>query len=222
MGNKHKIKIVIADDHEFYLDGLKGFFTGNDIYEIVGEAFNGEELVRIASRLKPHIVLTDLKMPLKSGAKAISELIKINPEVKCIVLTSYENDLSIIEALEAGAKGYITKNMPKKDLFAALDQVCRGYPYYCLTTNTKMIRLLGKSTFNPYSKVEKPNFSEIERKIIYLICEEKNNKEIADELFMSVRTVENSRLRIYRKMGVKTAAGLAIYAIKLGMYFLED
>src|SRR5436190_1217058 len=126
MENEHSIKVLIADDHELYLDGLKGFFSGNDQYRVVGQAFNGEQLITLAARLNPHIVLTDLRMPLMKGAAAIRSLLKVNPSIKCIVLTSYENDISIIEALEAGAKGYITKNMPKKDLFAALDQVCRG------------------------------------------------------------------------------------------------
>lgn len=222
MSRNYKIKILLADDHEFYLDGLKGFFSGNDQYEIVGEAVNGEELVRKAALLQPHIILTDLRMPLLDGAKAIREISQISPDTNCIVLTNYDNDLSIIEALEAGAKGYITKNMPRKDLFTALDQVSRGYPYYCLTTNTKMVRLLGKSRFDPYRKNLRPNFSETETKIIQLICQEKNNKQISEELSLSLRTVENNRYRIYRKMEVKTSAGVVIYAIKHGLYEIDQ
>ena len=218
----NKIGILIADDHAFYLDGLKGFFTDNDIYEIIGEAYNGEELIRQFKLLNPHIILTDLRMPLIDGNAAIREIIKINPDAKCIVLTSYDNNMSIIDALEAGAKGYITKNMPREELYNALDQVCRGYPYYCLTTNAKMLRLLGKSQFNPYLKELKIHFSETQRKMISLICEEKNNKEIATDLGLSIRTVENNRFRIYQKMGVKTVAGVVIYAIKHGMYFIDD
>jgi DNA-binding NarL/FixJ family response regulator len=213
---------VIADDHELYLDGLKGFFSGNDVYEIVGEAYNGEELVSKVSHLKPHVVLTDLRMPLLSGAKAIRKMVQQQPNLKCILLTSYENDFSIIEALEAGAKGYITKSMPKQDLFTALDRVCRGYPYYCLTTSTKLVRLVGKSHFNPYEGTARIAFSILEKKIINLICEEKDNREISEALFTGIRTIENIRSRIYRKMEVKTPAGIAIYAIKNGLYFLED
>jgi DNA-binding NarL/FixJ family response regulator len=219
---KYTVRVVIADDHELYLDGLKGFFLGNDVYEIVGEAYNGEELVSKVSNLNPHVVLTDLRMPLLTGAKAIRKMVRQQPDIKCIVLTSYENDFSIIEALEAGAKGYITKSMPKKDLFTALDQVCRGYPYYCLTTNAKLVRLLGKSHFNPYDGTVKLVFSSLEKKIITLICQEKDNKEMSEELFISIRTVENIRSRVYKKMEVKTPAGVAIYAIKNGLYFLGE
>lgn len=141
----NQIRILIADDHELYLEGIKGFFSDNEMYHIVGEASNGEELVKKAKTLDPQIILTDLRMPLLEGSIAIEKIIQWNPSIKCVVLTNYENDVSIIEALEAGAIGYITKNMPKSELFTALDQVCKGYPYYCRTTNTKMIRLLGRS-----------------------------------------------------------------------------
>ncbi len=222
MANKHTIKIVIADDHELYINGLKGLFAGNAFYKIIGQATNGEELVSKVLELNPDIVLTDLRMPILNGAKAIRELLLKQPDLKCIVLTSYENDLSIIEALEAGAKGYITKNISSKELFTAIDQVYRGYPYYCLSTNSKMVRMLGKSPFNPYTSEVKPVFSDTEKKIITLICQEKDNKEIAEQLGMSIRTIENNRSRILKKMEVKTTAGIAIYALKNGLYFLED
>jgi DNA-binding NarL/FixJ family response regulator len=209
---KNKIRVLIADDHELYIDGLKGFFKDNAIYTIVGEAYNGQELVDKAADLQPHIVLTDLRMPLLDGSSAIHLITKANLSVKCIVLTNYENDMSIIEALEAGAIGYITKNMPKAELFTALDQVSRGYPYYCTTTNTKMIKLLARSQFNPHKHEKKKTFSE----------REKTNEEIATQLFMSRRTVENNKARLFKRMEVKTSVGMAIYAIKMGLYVLGE
>ncbi len=222
MKNKQKIKILIADDHELYLDGLKGFFAGNDTYEIVGEATNGEELMKQAIRLRPQVLLTDLKMPVMNGPKAIRELLKINTHIKCIVLTSYDNEHSIVEALEAGAMGYITKNMVKTELFEALNQVCRGMPYFCRTTSAKLVRLVAKSYFNPYTREKHFLFSTTEKKVIEYICEEKSNQEIGELLNLSVRTVENNRSRILKKMHVKTPAGIAIYAIKNGLYFPEE
>lgn len=221
MENKHKIKILIADDHELYLDGLKGFFTGNEAYQIVGEASNGEELVNRSAQLQPQIVLTDLRMPIMDGATAIKHLLKINHTIKCIVLTSYDNEHSIVEALEAGAIGYITKNMAKKELFEALHQVSRGHPYFCQSTSAKMVRLIARSHFNPYIKDRQILFSDSEKQIIRMICEEKNSHEISELLFLSIRTVENNRFRILKKMNVKTAAGVAIYAIKHGLFFVD-
>ena len=117
----NKIRVLIADDHEIYRDGIQGFFNDSDVYEVVGAAVNGLELVNKALTLHPDIVLTDLRMPLLEGSEAIRRILAWKPDVRCIVLTNYENDVSIIEALEAGAIGYITKNMPKSELFTALD-----------------------------------------------------------------------------------------------------
>lgn len=217
-----QIRILIADDHELYLEGIKGFFRNNEVYHIVGEASNGEELVRKAKLLDPHVILTDLRMPLLEGSLAIEKIIRWKPSIKCVVLTNYENDVSIIEALEAGAIGYITKNMPKYELFTALEQVCKGYPYYCRTTNTKMIRLLGRSHFNPYRYDQSITFTDLELKIIHMICLEKTNEEIAKILFLSRRTIENNRALIYKKMQVRTSAGVAIYALKQGLFSFEE
>lgn len=217
-----QIRILIADDHELYLEGIKGFFRNNEVYHICGEASNGEELVRKAKLLDPHVILTDLRMPLLEGSLAIEKIIQWKPSVKCVVLTNYENDVSIIEALEAGAIGYITKNMPKSELFTALEQVCKGYPYYCRTTNTKMIRLLGRSHFNPYKYNQSIIFSDLELKIIHMICLEKTNEEIAKILFLSRRTIENNRASIYKKMQVRTSAGVAIYALKQGLFSFDE
>lgn len=219
---KHRITILIADDHELYVDGIKGFFKDHPIYTIVGEAFNGEDLVRKAELLLPHIVLTDLKMPIMNGSQAIIKILSNHPQIHCIVLTNYENDISIVRALEAGAKGYLTKNMPKHELFNALEQVCKGYPYYCKTTNTKLIRLISHSSYNPYKEVKIPVFTAIEMKIIEMICQEKSNHEMAISLCKGRRTIENIRARIYDKMEIKSAAGLAIYAIKQGLYTYDE
>lgn len=220
--NHARIKIVLADDHDLYLDGLKGLLKEQEVYEVVGEAHNGIELVKLAKLLKPHIILTDLRMPLQSGAGAISEIMKILPDCKCLVLTNYDNDLFIIEALEAGARGYITKNMPKQELFTALDHISRGYPYFCKATSAKMVRLVGKSRYNPFKHTVTAEFSELEKKIIHLICLEKTNQEISETLFLSIRTIENYRSRIYKKMEVRTSVGVAIYAIKQALISVDD
>lgn len=217
-----RIRILLADDHELYLDGLKGLLQTQDIYEVVDEAHNGIELVNKASLHEPDIILTDLCMPQLNGTGAIHKIITLLPDCKCVVLTNYENDLSIIEALEAGAKGYITKNMPRLELFTALEHISRGYPYFCQATSAKMIRLIGKSPYNPFTGKARAEFSEQDKKIILLICLEKTNQEMADTLFLSIRTIENIRYRIYKKMEVKTSAGVAVYAIKYGLLSLDD
>lgn len=220
--NKTPIRILLADDHELYLDGLKGFFQTQSVYQVVAAAHNGAELVALAELHQPQIVLTDLRMPTLSGAEAIHQITLASPTCKCLVLTNYENNSSVIEALEAGASGYITKDMPKQELFTALDQVSRGYPYFCHSTNTKMVRLLSRSNYNPFSNKKPARFSDHERTLIYLICHQNSNQEIAQSLSLSTRTIENSRSRIFNKMRVRTPAGVVVYALKHNMISLDD
>lgn len=222
MVQKEKITVVLADDHELYLEGLKRFFETQEIYEIIGEALNGRDLVSLVKRDTPQIVLTDLRMPLMNGSDAIKMINQINSSIKCIILTSFENDYSIVEAMESGAMGYIVKNMPKSELFEALNHVQNGHPYYCISTNKKMTRLLAKSQFNPYLKENSIQFSETERKIIQLICEDKRTEEMSDLLCISKRTIENNRFKILKKINARTAVGITIYAIKTGLHIIKD
>lgn len=212
---------MLADDHELYLDGLKNLFKNQQRYNIVGTARNGKDLIQLAESLHPQILLTDLRMPVVDGTSAIRKLKEKIPALQCLVLTGYDNEHYLLDALEAGAMGYINKQMPKELLFEALDQVSRGLPYFCNSTTKKMIKLMSKSAYNPFKKEVSDKFSTTERNIILLLCEELSNQEIANRLYLSSRTVENNRSRILKKMGVKSTVGIAIYAIKHGMYWVR-
>ena len=216
------IKIIIADDHEIFRDGLAFTIQDSPKCEILASCVDGNQLVALTNQLKPDIVLTDLKMPVLSGVDAIRNIHKAHPEISCLALSTFDNEYMIVEALEAGAMGYITKNMPKKQLFEAIESVHRSIPYYCRTTSQKLARMIGSSFFNPYAQDKKGLFNDAEKAIIKLICEDKTCKEIADELVMSTRTVENHRSKIFRKMNVQTTAGVAIYAVKHALYFYEE
>ena len=216
------IKIIIADDHEIYRDGLQSLFESNTKYEVIAQCHDGEHLLRAVNTHIPDIVLTDLKMPILSGVEAIRILHKEHPEIRCLALSTFDNEFMIVDALEAGAIGYITKSMPKKELFEAIDSVYRNIPYYCKSTSHKLARMIAGSYFNPYSKEKKGLYSDLEKQVIRLICEDKSCQEMAEALFMSYRTVENHRAKIFKKMNVKTTAGVAIYAVKHSLYFWED
>jgi two-component system, NarL family, response regulator NreC len=216
------IRVIIADDHHIFRDGLASLLNKDPIIELVGDAPDGKRLIQLVRDYHPDIILTDLRMPEMDGIAAIKSIVQKNPDAKIIALSTFDSDAMVIEALEAGAMGYIVKNADRTEIMEAIRMVYTGSPYYCKTTSNRLMKLIAKSEFNPYKKTGSKLFSEKEKEIIRMICEEKTSKEIGEALFMSARTVEGHRLKILEKMNVKTTAGIAIYAMKNGFYFMED
>ncbi len=216
-----KIKVIIADDHELIRDGLKLLFNGDEQIQLIGEAVNGKELIELAAKQIPDVILTDLIMPVKDGVEAIKELFSTGIK-RIIALSTFDSERLIVDALEAGAIGYILKNAQRGEIVEAIIKVYNFKPYYCSSTTTRLARRISKSTFNPYTKQNRDLFSEKEKQIICYICEEKSSEEIGKLMFMSKRTVDGIRAKILSKMDVKTIAGVAIYAIKNSIYFLKD
>ena len=222
MKKKQPITIILADDHEIYRDGLVNLLESHESYEVIAACQDGEQLLRSVANRTPDIILTDLKMPIQSGVEAIRSIHVKYPEIRCLALSTFDNEYMIVDALDAGALGYITKSMPKNELFDALESVYRNIPYYCRSTSRKLARMIGRSYFNPYSKEKNGLFTEIEKEVIRLICEDKSCQEIADTLFVSYRSVENHRSRLFQKMNVKTTGGIAIYAVIHSLYFPQE
>jgi two-component system, NarL family, response regulator NreC len=217
MANNGHIKLLIADDHEIFRDGFKLMLSKFTDIELVGEAENGRELVELTKKLKPDVIITDIKMPIMDGIDATQKISEKYPDIGIIGLSMFDEDDLIIDMLEAGAKGFLIKNAGKLEITEAIRTVYEGEPYYCKTTSHKLTNLIAKSRFNPYKKVNKIEFTDKERIIIQLICKELSNKEIADKLFVSSRTVEGHRLKILDKMNVKNTVGLVVYAMKHGL-----
>lgn len=218
MINQSQIRVIIADDHDIFRDGLAFLLDKDPAVMVAGEAANGKELVKLATEHQPDVILTDLMMPEMDGIAAIKTIVKNMPAARIVALSSFDNDTIIIEALEAGAIGYIVKNADRSEIMEAVRMVYTGSPYYCKTTSGRLVKLIAKSEFNPYKKSALPLFSDREKQIIQMICEEKTSKEIGEALYMSARTVEGHRVKILEKMNVKTPAGIAIYAMKNGIY----
>jgi DNA-binding NarL/FixJ family response regulator len=212
------INVLIADDHEIFLDGMHVLLKKVPNIEVVGEASNGQQLVRLAKELKPDVVITDIKMPVMDGIEATKQLTAEVPEIGIIALSMYEEENLIVEMLEAGAKGYLLKNAHKTEIVQAIESVYKGQTYYCNRTSTRLVKLLVNSNYNPNRKEEKAKLSDREKDVIRLICREMANKEIAIELNLSVRTVEGYREKIEEKINAKNAAGIVVYAIKNGIY----
>jgi DNA-binding NarL/FixJ family response regulator len=209
-----KLKVLLADDHEIYLDGLQAMLQKQPDIEVVGLASNGVECIRLAEDLQPDIILTDIMMPVMDGITSAKYLTEHHPRMNIIALSMFDQDNLIIDMLEAGAKGYLLKNAHKSEIMEAIHSVYKNIPYYCRSTTTRLARLIGQSRYNPKQFKEFISFSDREKEIIRLICEEKTTKEIAELLFMGSRTVEGYRIKILEKMQVHGVAGIVIYAIK--------
>lgn len=208
------IKIVIADDHELFRDGLKLTLSRYPDISIVGEAINGKELLELVQLHQPDVILTDIKMPVMDGIEATKKIIEQNADAAIVCLSMFDEDDLIIDMLEAGAKGYLLKNSDKQEIIDAIINAYHRQPYYCKSTTNKLAQMIARSAYNPYKANDATYFTEREKEIICLICESLSNKEIGEKLFLSTRTIEGHRLRIMEKMDVKNTVGLVVYAIK--------
>jgi two-component system response regulator NreC len=216
------IKLIIADDHAVYLEGLHSILRSVSDINIIADATNGDDLVKKAAKLQPDIVLTDITMPIKNGIVATREILMSNPATGVIALTVSGEDSYIVDMLEAGASGYLLKNSAKHEILEAIQTVYARGTYYCRNTSRQLTKIILKSHFNPYQNTKHAVLSMLELQIIQLLCKEKTSKEIAQEVHLSDRTVESWRSRIQEKLNVRGTAGIVIYAIRSGIYKLED
>jgi DNA-binding NarL/FixJ family response regulator len=217
-----KIRLVIADDHEIYRDGLKSLFQDVDRIELCADSGDGEQLLRAIQFYEPDVVITDFKMPGIPVLDVVKYIRQQHPVVGILMLTIMDHEYQIVQALEAGVNGYIIKDPPKSDLMDAIDSVNRKLPYYCRFSTARLVQLISNSYYNPYDKDTKLLFSDIEKSIIQLMCEDKSVKEMASLLFMAERTVEKYRSAVFEKMHVKTVAGVAVYAVKHRLYIIPE
>lgn len=217
---KEIVKVLIADDHDVYRDGLQMLLTRDKMIQVCGQAVNGEDLVKKAKKKQPDIIITDLRMPVMGGVEAIRELSVARPLIRSIALSMFDEEDLVIRALEAGAYGYVIKNASRGEIVNAIMTVHAGKPYYCLSTSSQLAKKISLCDFNPYRLRKAIAFNEKEKQIINLVCDERSSKEIADTMEMNYRTIERIRADILGKMNVKNSAGVAIYAVKNELYGL--
>jgi DNA-binding NarL/FixJ family response regulator len=208
------IRLVIADDHEIFRDGLSLMLSKQQDMLLVGQAQDGRELISLVNAVMPDVIMTDVKMPVMDGIEATRSLLAQHPDLKIIALSMFDEENLIVDMLEAGAKGYLLKNADKQEILDAIHSVYEDKNYYCHHTSSRLASLISKSRFNPYRKRDPIIFTEREIEIIRLICQQLTAQEIADKLYLSKRTVEGHRTKILEKMNVKNTAGVVIYALK--------
>ncbi len=195
----NKIKIIIADDHQLFRNGLKSMLVG-DTCEIVGEASNGKELLKKLNTIHTDLLLLDISMPEVSGLELIEQLKIKYKSLKCIILTMHEEAQYVMESLKKGADGYLLKDSSEQELKEAISEVMRGNKHF----KNKVSELLVRQISN--EDRSKNILTEREIEIIRLVAEGKITKEIADQLHVSVRTVETHRSKIMKKLNVSNAS----------------
>ena len=212
-----QISIVIADDHSFFREGLVKVLNMTGMVQVVGEASNGQELLELTQKLDPDLLIVDIGMPVLNGIDAVKQIRALGLRARVIALSMHSEDAIIIKMLEAGAMGYLDKNTSKEELFEAIDSVVvHNRVYFPASTNSHMLDLLASSTYKPFPD-ETLIFTDRELEVIALVCLEFSNKEIANQLQLSQRTIETHRVRIMERMNVKSVAGLVAYAYSNGL-----
>lgn len=208
----------MADDHAIYRDGLRAIFKKTPHITIVAEAKTGKELVELARIHLPDIVLADIKMPEMDGAEATFRLKDSHPEIKVIALSEYGEEPYVLRMLDAGAVGYLLKDILRDELLTAIEEVAEGNTYFSSAISSKMLHMLSKDKESIKRHFAKPGLTERELDIIQMTCEGKTHKEIGNTLNLSPRTVEGHRRRIMDKLDVTSIAGIIVYACKKGLF----
>jgi DNA-binding NarL/FixJ family response regulator len=212
-----KNRIVIAEDHTILREGLKALLASDPSLEVVGEAGDGQEAIRSAEKLKPHLILMDLSMPRMNGMDAIREIRKSSPQTKILILTVHKTDEYIQAALEAGANGYVLKDAGHNELSLAIRNILEGKYFISPEISGKIIGgyLEGKRPVKPTTPWE--TLTQRERSILKLIAEGYKNKDIADFLCISVKTVEKHRANLMQKLDLHNISDLTALAIEKGL-----
>lgn len=211
------INLAIADDHKIFREGLKATLEDCADLNLIFEAGNGIELVKQLAVKSPDVVLMDIKMPEMDGMQATAYIHENFSHVKVLALSMYNEDKYILNMMKAGASGYLLKNAEPQEIVDAIFTVYKKGFYFNEHLSITLIKqLMEKSTHNSKGK-EETELNEREIEVLKLICQEKQNTEIADKLFLSVRTVEGYRTKLFEKTGSKNIVGLVIYAIKKGI-----
>jgi len=210
-----KLRILLADDHKMVREGLRVLLDGEPGLQVVGEAASGNEVLKRAGELKPDVVVMDLSMPEGNGLQATEWLRTRHPAIKVVVLTAHEDESYLAQLCKAGVAGYVLKRSAGDDLVQAIRMAAKGQPYFEPALAAKA---LARQAARPSAGQETTNaqLSEREKEVLSLVAWGYSNKEAADKLNVSVKTVETYRVRIAEKLGLRSRTQLVKYALRQG------
>lgn len=205
------VRVLLADDHEIVRQGLRVLLE-REGFQVVGEAANGHDAVKLCEANHPEIAILDLSMPLLNGVDAAREIMKSNLRTKVVLLTMHTEDHLILESLRAGVTGYVLKTKAASELVQALRAVCRGEMFLTQSISRTIVQAFLQNTPVPGNPI-----SDRERQVLQLVAEGKTTKEIASLLGISVKTAESHRSNLMEKLNIHDTAGLVRYAIRIGL-----
>ncbi len=211
------IKILLAEDHTIVRQGLRSLLEQESGMEVIGEAEDGKEAVQKAENLKPDIVLMDVSMPFLNGIEATRRIKKHCPEIKVLILTMHTTEEYIFQILRAGASGYIVKKAAHQELITAIKAVNKGDKFLSPSISKRVIE---EYILKAGETLEQDSFERLtarEREVLQLISEGKSNREIAEQLFLSVKTDETHKANVMNKLELRTKVDLIKYALRKGI-----
>jgi DNA-binding NarL/FixJ family response regulator len=210
-----RVRVLLADDHTLVRAGLRSLLEGMPAVEVVGEAADGHEALKLVDTVQPNVVLMDVAMPNLNGLEATATVVKSNPNVRVIVLSMYSNEEYVLRALQAGASGYMLKSAATAELEMAIRAVASGKTFLSPAISKTVIdQYVGRTEGRA---LPRDNLTSRHRQILQLIAEGKMNKQIAFLLNLSVKTVEVHRAELMNRLGIRDVPGLVRYAMRSGL-----
>ncbi|WP_319470048.1 response regulator transcription factor [uncultured Pseudodesulfovibrio sp.] len=217
------MNIMIVDDHPLFREGLKAIVSRNEKFEVVAEAGNGKDGIRLAKKHKPDIVIMDISMPGKNGIQVIRELRNKLSDTKFLIISMHSEAEYLLEAFRAGATGYMIKESAASNLEQGLDTVARGELFLDSALSQEVVYRLLQDNAQDSSEAQDPysTLTAREQEVMRMLAEGLNAKEVAAQLYISPKTVENHRTNLMKKLDLHSSVELVRYAAKLGLIDLE-
>ena len=213
-----QINLAIADDHKIFRNGLKATLEDCPDFKLLIEASNGKELIGLLADYKPDVILMDIKMPEMDGMQTTAYVHQHFKDIKILALSMHNEDKYIVDMMKAGASGYLLKNAEPEEIIDAIATVHnKGFYFNEHLSVTLIKQLVGPGSYADGTGQQTVDLNDREIEVLRLVCQECSNQEIADKIFLSVRTVEGYRARLFEKTGSKNLVGLVIFAIKRGI-----
>lgn len=217
-----KTRIVIAEDHVMVREGTRSLLEREEDLEVVGEAGDGEEAVRLISQLQPDVAIIDIAMPKLNGIEVTKQIKKLYPGIAVLILTAYDNDQYVFALLEAGAAGYLLKTVRGHEVVEAVRAVCAGESVLHPAIARKVVARYFPAAGSPREGKTEELLSEREMEVLKLAARGRTNREIADQLVLSVRTVQTHLGNIFNKLKVGSRTEAVLFGLRKGWFGLDD